>query len=152
MASSRSCAKKWVEDIDNLTITWHIRKGVQFHDGSELTSEVVRWNFQMVLDGGALPYSKYLKGMRIIDKYTIVFDLTEYSNQLVPSWGWWVIMFSKKAFEDQCGGDWQKYKEWARTHIVSTGPFVLKEYKRDVHIIWKRTPTTGAKGVLTWTA
>ena len=138
--------EKWVEDKENLTITWYIRKGVTFHDGSELDSEVVRWNFQMVIDANALPYGKYLKGMRVLDKYTIIFDLNEYSNQLVPSWGWWVIMFSKAPFLKECNGDLQKYKDWARTHIVGTGPFMMKEYKRDVHIIWEKNPNYWRKG------
>ena len=90
-------AERVVEDAKNLKITWHIRKGVKFHDGSELDAEVVRWNFQQILDAKALVYANFLKGMRVIDKYTLVFDLNEYSNQLVPSWGWWPVITSKAA-------------------------------------------------------
>jgi len=54
-------AEKVVEDKDNLTITWYIRKGVKFHDGSDLTADVVRWNFQIIIDAKALPYINYFK-------------------------------------------------------------------------------------------
>jgi ABC-type transport system substrate-binding protein len=139
-------AEKVDEDPKGLKITWHIRKGVKFHDGSELTADVARWNIQQVLDAKALPYASFLKGMRVTDKYTLVMDLNEYSNQLVPSWGWWSAMYSKEAWDKASGGDLEKGKEWARTHVVGTGPFMLKEYKRDVSLSWVKNPNYWRKG------
>ncbi len=107
-------AEKVDEDIKGLRIVWHIRKGIKFSDGSDLDAEVVRWNFQQVLDAKSLPYSKYLKDMKVADKYTLVMDLTAYSNQLVPSWGWWPVITSKAAWDQASGGDLEKGKEWAR--------------------------------------
>jgi ABC-type transport system substrate-binding protein len=139
-------AEKVVEDPKKLTITWHIRKGVKFHDGSDLDAEVARWNIQQVIDAKALPYASYLKGMKVVDKYTLVMELNDYSNQLVPSWGWWSAMYSKEAWEKGSGGDLAKGKEWARTNFVGTGPFILKEFKRDVHTIWTKNPNYWRKG------
>ena len=139
-------AEKVDEDLKGLRIIWHIRKGVKFSDGSDLDADVVRWNIQQVLDAKSLPYSKYLKDMKVADKYTLVMDLTQYSNQLVPSWGWWPIITSKAAWDQASGGDLEKGKEWARTHIVGTGPFVLKEYKRDDHLTWVKNPNYWRKG------
>jgi ABC-type transport system substrate-binding protein len=139
-------AEKVIEDPKNLTITFKIRKGVKFHDGSELTAEVARWNIPQVVDAKALPYASYLKGMKVVDKYTLVIELNDYSNQLVPSWGWWSAMYSKEAWEKGSGGDLAKGKEWARTNIVGTGPFMLKDFKRDVHMIWTKNPHYWRKG------
>jgi peptide/nickel transport system substrate-binding protein len=139
-------AEKIVEDPKKLTITWYIRKGVKFHDGSELDAEVARWNIQQVVDAKALPYASYLKGMKVVDKYTLVMELTDYSNQLVPSWGWWSAMYSKEAWEKGSGGDLAKGKEWARSNFVGTGAFMLKEFKRDVHTIWVKNPNYWRKG------
>ncbi|MGD0661148.1 MAG: ABC transporter substrate-binding protein [Syntrophorhabdales bacterium] len=139
-------AEKVDEDVKGLKITFHIRKGVKFHDGSDLDAEVVRWNFQQMLDGRALPYSKYLKDMKVPDRYTFVIDLTEYSNQLVPTWGWYPFIISKAAWDKASGGDLEKGKEWARDHIVGTGPFILKEYKRDDHLTWVKNPNYWRKG------
>jgi len=139
-------AEKVIEDPKKLTITWHIRKGVKFHDGSELDAEVVRWNFQQLLDANAFKYSNYFKSMKVVDKYTLVTELNEYSNQLVPTWGWWSAMYSKEAWMKASGGDLEKGKEWARTHIVGTGPFMLKDYKRDVGVTWTKNPNYWRKG------
>jgi peptide/nickel transport system substrate-binding protein len=86
-------------DVENLTITFHIRKGVKFHDGSDLTAEVARWNLQQVIDAGAMPYMDYFKEMRVEDDYTLVIELNEYNNQLMPTWGWWTAQYSKEAWE-----------------------------------------------------
>jgi len=139
-------AEKIVEDPKKLTITWYIRKGVKFHDGSELDAEVARWNIQQVVDAKALPYASYLKSMKVVDKYKLVMELNDYSNQLVPSWGWWSAMYSKEAWEKGSGGDLAKGKEWARANFVGTGPFILKEFKRDVHTIWVKNPNYWRKG------
>jgi hypothetical protein len=40
-----------------------------------------------------------MKGMRVTDKYTLIMDLIAFSNQLVPSWGYWPIITSKTAWD-----------------------------------------------------
>jgi len=139
-------AEKVDEDVKGLKITWHIRKGVKFSDGSDLDADVVRWNFQQIIDSQTLPYKECFKDMKVTDKYTLVMDLNKYSNQLVPSWGWWPIITSKAAWDKASGGDLEKGKEWARTHIVGTGPFTLKEYVRDDHMTWVKNPNYWRKG------
>jgi ABC-type transport system substrate-binding protein len=139
-------AEKVDEDPGALKITWHIRKGVIFHDGSPLDAETVRWNFQQMIDAKALPYVKFLKRMRVVDDHTLVMELTEYSNQLVPSWGSRPPIHSKAAWDKASGGDLQKGIDWARANVVGTGPFVLESYKRDNLLTYRRNPNYWRKG------
>jgi ABC-type transport system substrate-binding protein len=133
-------------DAQNRTITYHIRQGVYFSDGSELTAEVARWNLQQVIDAGAMPYMSYYSGMRVTGKYTLVIDMTAYNNQMMPTWGWWTAMYSKAAWDAASGGDLETGKEWARTHIVGTGPFILQDFQRDVSITWVKNPNYWREG------
>jgi peptide/nickel transport system substrate-binding protein len=133
-------AESWQEDPVSLTITLHIRKGVKFSDGSDLNADVVNWNFKMLMDTKSLPYLDKLKSIKVTDPYTLEIHLNQWTNQLLPTWGWWVAVFSKNAFDTQAGGDLTQYKDWARTHVVGTGPFILKEFKRDDHITWIKNP------------
>jgi ABC-type transport system substrate-binding protein len=133
-------------DPDNLTITFNIRKGVFFHDGSELTAEVAAWNLQLCIDVKNLPYIDFYKKMEIVDKYTLVIHMTQFNNQMMPTWGWWTPMVSKKAWEKASGGDLNKGIEWARTHLVGTGPFILKQFKPDVSMTWVKNPNYWRKG------
>jgi peptide/nickel transport system substrate-binding protein len=40
---------------DGKTWTFHLRRGMQFHDGSELTAEAVRYSFERLLTMGKAP-------------------------------------------------------------------------------------------------
>jgi len=126
-------------DVENLTITFKIRQGVKFHDGSDLTAEVAAWNLQQVIDAGAMPYMDYFKEMRVEDDYTLVIELNAYNNQLMPTWGWWTAQYSKEAWEKGGTTDEERI-DWARTHMVGTGPFMLEEFERDVSLKWVKNP------------
>ena len=128
-------AESFDVDVENLTITFNIRKGVKFHDGSDLTAEVAAWNLQQVIDAGNMPYIDYLKEMRVEDDYTLVLELNEYNNQLLPTWGWWTAQYSKEAWENAGATD-EERNEWVGSHLVGTGPFILEEFERDVSLKW----------------
>jgi peptide/nickel transport system substrate-binding protein len=119
-------------DIDekNLTITFHLRKGIKFHDGSDLNADNVAWGFNFAKEMGRLQYGSKLKSVEILDNYTVRLHLTEYNNQLIHSFGW-QFQLSKKAYTTHD-------KDWLRSNFVGTGPFKLVEWKRDSHIKWER--------------
>jgi len=133
-------------DQASLTITYHIRKGVLFHDGSELTAEVAQWNMQQCIDAQNMPYIDFFKGFRSPDKYTLIIDMKQYNNQMAATWGWWTAMYSKAAWDAASGGDLAKGKEWARAHLVGTGPFILKDFQPDVSMTWVKNPNYWQKG------
>ncbi len=127
-------------DIDdkNLTMTFKIRKGIKFHDGSDLNADVVAWNYQLLKDTKKLQFNEMIKRIEVVDDYTMVLHLTGYNNQLKYSFGW-VAILSKAAYET-------KGKEWCRTHVVGTGPFQQVEWKRDVSLKWKKFDGYWQKG------
>jgi len=133
-------AESVVEDPDRLTITVKLRQGIKFHDGSELTAEVAKWNYDLGIPSGKLQFADALKEFEIVDKYTYVLHLNYWHNRLLESFGW-MPMFSKEAFEKNGGAD------WARTHVVGTGPFILQEYNRDQSVKWVKNPDYWQQGL-----
>jgi ABC-type transport system substrate-binding protein len=68
-------AESWDLSEDGLEYTFHLRKGVKFHNGREMTSADVKWTYEKYLD----PDTGYLykgdfdaiKKIDVIDDYTI---------------------------------------------------------------------------------
>ena len=76
-------AHSWEIAKDGKTYTFHLRQGVQFHDGAELTAEDVKATFDRIAkppQGIAIPRSVLFKAVSEItapDKYTVQFKLAE---------------------------------------------------------------------------
>jgi peptide/nickel transport system substrate-binding protein len=132
-------AEKVDDDIANKRIIFHLRPGVKFHDGTDLNADAVIWNFQNAIDSKALEYANYWRGIKKLDDLTVEIDYTQYTNQLIQSWGIMAIT-SEAAYKLGSGGDPAKGEEWNRTHCVGTGPFILKEFRPDDHMTWVRNP------------
>jgi len=48
MSTANGAAEKWEMSSDGTTWTFWIRKGITFHDGSELSAEDAKWSLEMV--------------------------------------------------------------------------------------------------------
>ena len=79
LATQPALAESWEISDDALTWTFHLRSGVKFHDGSDLTSADVAYTFTSIQDEQYnAPYrSRYLDVTSIDcpDDYTVVFNL-----------------------------------------------------------------------------
>lgn len=125
-------------DPNKKTMTFRLRRGIKFHDGSDFNAEVCAWNLQLVKDTKKMQFSDQIKSINVVDNYTVVLHLNQYHNQMDFAYGF-TRMWSKVAFET-------KGKEWCRTNPVGTGPFKLVEWKRDAHIKWAKFDGYWQKG------
>ena len=122
-------AKSVVGDPANLTYTITLNEGILFHDGSELTGEVCKWNIEMYKEHGVLSSSFLgkVESIDVPDKYTCVVHLSEWDpflpNNMARSNGCG-YMTSKLAY-DTYGWD------YLITHPVSTAPFSFVSYTKD---------------------
>ena len=130
------CESYFIDQVKK-TFTFHLRDGIRFSDGSEFNAEVVKWNFEMNVEGGWVQDADKIESIETPDPLTVVIHFTEYSNQIEFNWGWSVNMNSKAAWE-AAGTTLEERIDWAVDHVVGTGPFVLKEYQRDVKVVWEK--------------
>jgi peptide/nickel transport system substrate-binding protein len=102
-------AHSWQIAKDGKTYTFHLRKGVQFHDGAELTADDIKATFDRIIkppQGVSIPRSILFRAVSEItapDKYTVEFKLAEprpvnFIMSAIAS-GWNVIV-RKKTLED----------------------------------------------------
>ncbi len=118
-------AESWEISKDNLTILFHLRKGVKWHDGAPFTANDVLYTYKVIVDPKTpTPYSgdfKEVKEAAVIDEYTFK---VIYKRPLAPgliSWGTSVL--PRHLLE---GKDITKSPLIRKP--VGTGPYVFKEW------------------------
>jgi peptide/nickel transport system substrate-binding protein len=73
-------AESWDVSSDALEYTFHLRKGLQFPDGTPFTSNAVVWSIQRVMDLGGGPaalITGFVDYVEAVDDYTMSFVLKE---------------------------------------------------------------------------
>jgi peptide/nickel transport system substrate-binding protein len=138
-------AESWQISRDALTYTFKIRKGVQFHDGSSLTSRDVKATYDKIIfpPEGVVSARQasydLVKSVEAPDPYTVVFQLKHLSASflanLASPWN-----FIYKA--DILGKD----PRWYEKNIMGTGPFTYVEYVAGSHWVGKKYPNYFIKG------
>jgi peptide/nickel transport system substrate-binding protein len=77
LSTANGVAEKWEVSADGMTWTFSLRKGITFHDGSELTAEDVKWSLEMVtkpesIAAMAARLRGTFKAIEAPDPYTLV--------------------------------------------------------------------------------
>jgi peptide/nickel transport system substrate-binding protein len=123
-------ATSW-DNPDPKTYIFHLRRGVQFHDGRPLTSKDVVFTFQSILDRSVqtskLGTFDRIDSMEAPDPYTVVFKLKEVFAPFLWNLGGGVIGI----IPEGSGPDFGR-------HPIGTGPFVFDHYLQDQEIVLKR--------------
>jgi peptide/nickel transport system substrate-binding protein len=130
-------AHGWEIARDGKTYTFHLREGVLFHDGAELTSDDVKATFDRIRNppaGVSMPRSTLFNAVDEIttpDKYTVRFTLNKPRpvNFMMSSFasGWNVIV-RRQTLEDN------NYNLRKVLNIPGTGPF--KTARRIENEVW----------------
>ena len=80
-------AERWEIGENGLVWTFHLKKGIHFHDGTELTSEDVRFTYEMiskVKNQGYRFFFNYVQSVEAPDPYTVRIHLSHFDQAL---WG-----------------------------------------------------------------
>jgi peptide/nickel transport system substrate-binding protein len=117
---------------DMKSITFNLRKGIKFHDGSDFNAEVAKWNLDNVIAAKTVPY---WASVDILDNYTIKVNLTQWSNSVWSAFSEdaYSNMISMAAFN-------KNGKNWMRQNPVGTGPFKFVSSTPDVSYKVTRNP------------
>jgi peptide/nickel transport system substrate-binding protein len=134
-------ALSWDASKDGKTITFKLRKGVTFHDGTPFNAQAVKFNVDNLIP----PKATLLPGITsvdVVDDYTVKLNLPEYDNLILfhfasnpATW-----MYSPEAVK-------KNGEDWANTHPVGTGPFILKDYQPNVSLTLVKNPNYWQKGL-----
>ena len=112
--------------------TLHLRKGIKFTDGKELTTDDVVWNFQSWFDPnvgssvlGLLEPFMSANDVEKVDQYTLRLNLKAPTMSIPEFLYHYPAQILKKGFEPP---DLKKGESLA-ARTVGTGPFIIEEFK-----------------------
>jgi len=125
-------AESWEISADNLTITFHLRKGVKWHDGAPFTAADVLFTYQLYVDPETpTAYAEsYLqvKKAETPDDYTFRVTYDQPYAPALMSWGFSVLpkhlLEGKKITESQLA-----------RHPIGTGPYRFVEWQGGEKIV-----------------
>jgi len=143
-------AHKWDVSPDGKKYTFHLRKGVKFHDGAEFTAEDVKATFERIArppKGVVIPRTSLFTAVGeivVLDPYRIEFRLTEPRPRpfmLGAFASGWNIIVRKKTLDDNQGNLRQVM------NYPGTGPFRHVSRKDKEVWIMDRNPNYWNKGL-----
>jgi peptide/nickel transport system substrate-binding protein len=138
-------AESWTVARDGKTFTFALRRGVRFHDGSELTSRDVKASYDKIVfpPAGVASNRKgeytSVEAVQAPDPYTVVFRLKWPSASFLPSLASpfnWIYKADILARDIH----------WYEKSVMGTGPFIFVEYVKGSHWVGRRNPDYWDKG------
>ena len=132
-------ATGWKIAKDLRSITFTLRKGVKFHDGTDFNAEAVKWNLDRYRTSTNTEL-KSVESVEVLDPFTVKLNLSKWSSTLIDNFTMHAgMMISPTSFQKN-GAD------WAKTHPVGTGPFKLAYWQRDTSVKFEKFPGYWQKG------
>ncbi|HVA89928.1 MAG TPA: ABC transporter substrate-binding protein [Chloroflexota bacterium] len=131
-------ATSWTTNADKSVWTFHLRHGVKFHTGREMTAKDVQYSIARTVIAnlaGSYVFRRFMPDspynhIKIIDNYTIQFHFSqpqpffldattsEYTSEIVDS-----VEVQKHYSHNDYGST------WLTTHDVGTGPYMLQSWQ-----------------------
>jgi peptide/nickel transport system substrate-binding protein len=138
-------AESWTISKDQLTYTFKIRKGVKFHDGSELTAKDIKASYDKILNPPA-----GVKSLRKV-AYTAIASVD------APDAGAFVIKlkYPEASMLLNLASPWNwiykadilaKDPHWYEKNVMGTGAFKFVEHVKGSHWVGKKNPDYWDKG------
>src|SRR5256885_4394205 len=143
-------AHSWEIAKDGKTYPFHLRQGVQSHDGTDFTSPDVNATLDRIVkppSGVSIPRTPVFRAVSEInarDKYTVEFKLAapRSVNFMMSAFAsGWNVIFSKKALEEN------NYDLRRILNIPGTGPFKTKRRVENEIWVMEKNPNYWNKGL-----
>ena len=147
MAIEPGLAEDWEISSDGKDITFRLRRGVKFHDGTDFNAQAVKFHFDRLLDPDGFgrartDYERMMNSVEIVDEYAVIFHL---KNPARP-------FFTLLARSPAGGGivspaAAEKYGEDFNSNPVGTGPFKFQEWAIDNRLVMVRNEDYWREGL-----
>ena len=138
-------ATSWTVSSDRRTYVLRLRRGVKFHDGSEMTSRDVRATYEKIINPPpgitSARKGEYLQieTVQAPEPYIVAFKLKwpspSFIHSLASPWNW---IYKADILERDI--------RWYERNIMGTGPFVFVEHVKGSRWVGRRNPQYWDRG------
>ncbi|MBV9131894.1 MAG: ABC transporter substrate-binding protein [Chloroflexi bacterium] len=131
-------AEKWDLSSDGKKVTFTLRKGVKYHDGSAFDADSVKWNIDRyrTTDGSARKGELApVASVDVVDASTVAFTLSSPFSPLLALLVDRAGMMVSRQVAESAGQDFTR-----KAFKAGTGPFILTEAVKDDHITLEKNP------------
>lgn len=133
-----SLAESWDISEDGLTYTFHLRPGVKFSDGTSLTADNIIRNFDAIMANKGrhswIGIMKHIDHVEKVDDLSVRLLLKDYYYPVLQD-----LSFVRPfRFLGEAGFPADGKTSETIVKPVGTGPWALKEYKKDEYAVFKR--------------
>jgi peptide/nickel transport system substrate-binding protein len=135
-------AENWEVSPDGKTYTFHLHRGVKFHDGYPFTSKDVKYSLDKLRDPERSAYSAYftpIDSVEIVDDYTVNVHLAHPYPYLLAYLAPPYVVMEPEHLKD--------VNPKSTDFLVGTGPFKFKELVPGKVTIYERNPDYFRKGL-----
>ncbi len=131
-------AEKWDTSADGKKVTFSLRKGVKYHDGTPFDADSVKWNIDRyrTAEGSARKGELApVASVDVVDASTVAFNLSTPFSPLLSLLVDRAGMMVSRQVAEAAGQDFTR-----KAFKAGTGPFVLTEAVKDDHITMEKNP------------
>jgi peptide/nickel transport system substrate-binding protein len=136
-------AERYEVSDDGRIYTFYMRKGVKFHDGSEVTAQDVVYSLERILalgKGAASLFKTMVEpgAARAVDDYTVEFTLQKPSAIFLAVVPEIHIINEELVRANEVDGDWGA--TWVSTNDAGSGAYVLAQFDPSIGFVGERFP------------
>ena len=139
-------AESWSVAPDGMSITFKMRKGSTFWDGTPITAHDVKWSFDRAVSLGGFPTVQMKAGslekpeqFEAVDDETFVIKLLRKSKLTIPDLGVPVpIIFNSKVAKANATKDDPWATEYLHRTPAGSGAYMLERWDPGQQVVYKR--------------
>lgn len=133
-------AENAIEDPIGKTVTFKLRNGVNFQDGTVCDANAIKWNLDTEMKAAnTSPDFVDVSSIDVIDNLTVKVSFSTWDNSFLREMCWDSAVISPTAFQ-------KNGLDWARINPCGTGPFKLVTFQRDVKKVFQKWDGYWQKG------